>query len=415
MTGYPARWHHEGVPDRPASYLDRLRAELGEIRADMEELLDHSTIRNVNPNRGDSDVFFVGASDWGWGPSDSEVTALQMRLFGKYRRWYERFELLFPDATPDVTERINDVDAFLRRWTQRDGSWDHSVPSTIDAAKAAAARQFTTLDDLLDLAARAGDAVPRLVPDTNALLRNPDLGSYARAVWSPAFIIHLLPTVLSELDDLKDRGRSPELRAQAQGVVRRLKGLRDKGNLAAGVALTKSITVRADAREVDVRAVLDWLDPAVPDDRIVASALRLQSDHPTGTVVLVTSDLNLQNKADAVGLPYIETPPTLASLRANLSASIRRPPSGHPVVVLANNGPATAKSIRYSVAPPPNGPSLQFTAGPWQVPRLRPGESDERLLVGVYPATVLVSVSWIDDERPQEVALTVDFPERPSR
>ena len=51
----------------------------------------------------------------------------------------------------------------------------------------------------------------------------------------------------------------------------------------------------------------------VPDDRIVAAALRLQSDHPAGVVVLVTADLNLQNKAAAAGLPYAEPPAPFAS------------------------------------------------------------------------------------------------------
>ncbi len=41
-----------------ASYLDRLREELGAIRDGMDDLIDSSTIRNVNPNDADSGVFF---------------------------------------------------------------------------------------------------------------------------------------------------------------------------------------------------------------------------------------------------------------------------------------------------------------------------------------------------------------------
>ena len=59
------------------------------------------------------------------------------------------------------------------------------------------------------------------------MIRNPDLASYARNAPAPSFTVHLVPTVLAELDDLKDRGRTQELRDQAQGVVRRMKGLRD--------------------------------------------------------------------------------------------------------------------------------------------------------------------------------------------
>ena len=70
---------------------------------------------------------------------------------------------------------------------------------------------------------------------------------------------------------------------------------------------------RLEHREVDTRSVLQWLDPGVPDGRIMAAALRLQSDHPAGVVILVTTDINLQNKADAVGLPYVEPPIQLTS------------------------------------------------------------------------------------------------------
>lgn len=266
----------------PTPYLDRLRIELAGIRSDMDALLENSTIRSVNPNTGDSSVFFVGAADWGWGTSDANVTAMQMHFVARYSAWFDRFRLLLPHPTADVETKISHVDEFLRRWASRPDAWDHSIPPTIDLAKALAAKEFTVFDGLLDVAGKSGSDELRLVPDTNALIRNPDLASYGRVAPSPTFYVHLLPTVLSELDDLKDRGKSQDLRDQAQSVVRRLKGLRDKGNLAVGVKLTKTITVKAESREVDVHAVLDWLDPAVPDDRLLAATLRLQNTTPLG-------------------------------------------------------------------------------------------------------------------------------------
>lgn len=49
-----------------------------------------------------------------------------------------------------------------------------------------------------------------------------------------------------------------------------------------------------------------WLDLSVPDDRLVASALLLQSRHPGSAVHVATSDVNLQTKLAAIGLPYVE-------------------------------------------------------------------------------------------------------------
>jgi hypothetical protein len=228
-------------------------------------------------------------------------------------------------------------------------------------------------------------------------------------------VVHLVPTVLGELDDLKDRGKTQDLRDQAQGVVRRLKGLRDKGDLAVGVALTKTMTVKTEAREVDVRGVLDWLDPTVPDDRLLAAALRLQSDHPAGSVVLVTSDLNLQNKADAVGMPYLETPATVASLQAKLVASMGWPAgAGPPVVTLANDGPAVARTIEYSISTLPDSAPPHFRAGPWSVDRLKSGEGDEQVVYGFFAHVVLVSATWTDDDGAHELSWSIDFPGRPT-
>jgi len=125
-------------------------------------------------------------------------------------------------------------------------------------------------------------------------------------------MVHIVTTVLAELDALKDRGRTPDVREKAEKVIRRLKGFRDRGNLAGGVTVAGKVRLRLEHREVDTRSVLQWLDPGVPGDRIMAAALRLQSEHPAGVVILVTTDINLQNKADAVGLPYVE-PPTKAT------------------------------------------------------------------------------------------------------
>ncbi|WP_229868975.1 hypothetical protein, partial [Streptomyces chryseus] len=52
----------------------------------------------------------------------------------------------------------------------------------------------------------------------------------------------------------------------------------------------------------------NWLDLDVPDDRFIASALLVQSRHPGSKLYTATSDLNLQTKLAAVGLPFVEGP-----------------------------------------------------------------------------------------------------------
>ena len=54
----------------------------------------------------------------------------------------------------------------------------------------------------------------------------------------------------------------------------------------------------------------DWLNLTVPDDRLVASALLLQSRYSGSALHVATSDINLQTKLLAVGLPFTEPPDT---------------------------------------------------------------------------------------------------------
>lgn len=287
----------------PEPYVSRLRADLAEIKAALNSLLDVSTIQAVN-----ADPMFITASRWRWGPSDAAVSAAQMSLLGTYSSWFDRFLLVFPHPTPAISSKIKRVDEFIRLWMIRGRAFDHSIPQTIEEAKELAATRLAVLDELLDVAAQSGDKSLRLVPDTNALLRNPAVEEFGNTVGSKSYMVHIVTAVLAELDDLKDRGRTPDVRDKAQKVVRRLKGLRDRGSLATGVKVAGQVRLRLEHREIDARSVLSWLDPTVPDDKILAAALCLQSDHPAGVVVIVTADLNLQNKADAVGLPYTEPP-----------------------------------------------------------------------------------------------------------
>jgi rRNA-processing protein FCF1 len=288
-------------------YVTRLRDDLTKIKVKFEELLDISAIRYLNINQPGS-VFIVTAARWGWESSNEVTSAAQMSLLERYSNWFDRFILLFSHPTRDVSRKISEADKFVRRWVVRDGGFDSSIPQTTLEAKKIAALQLASFDDLLDIAILKGDQTLRLLPDTNALLRNPSAEDYVTAVGSSNYTVHVVTAVLSELDDLKDRGRTPEVREKAEKVVRRLKGLRDRGNLAEGVKVAGNVYLRLEHREVDTPSVLSWLDPTVPDDRILAAALRIQSDNPGGIVVLVTADINLQNKADAVGLPYTEPP-----------------------------------------------------------------------------------------------------------
>jgi hypothetical protein len=292
---------------KPPTYLDRLLAELADIRTSYAKVLDASTIVNVDPNRhAGGGAVFIGFVEWHWAPSDPVLEGLRMALLRRVRDWEPRFRLLFPHPTPTVSERLDEHIGRLERWLVREP--EHDVPSIVD-------RAVEMIDaDVADLRALAEvlphDEYPvRLTVDTNTLIDNPDLAVHTGTI-GRRYMAHLLPVVLREIDDLKRAGRTQDLRDAAQRADRRLKGLRTNGDVLAGVRVAGDVYAVFEHIEPKGDGLPSWLDLTVPDDRFVASSLLLQSEHPGSALYVATSDINLQTKLAAVGLPFIELPPS---------------------------------------------------------------------------------------------------------
>jgi predicted ribonuclease YlaK len=147
----------------------------------------------------------------------------------------------------------------------------------------------------------------RLAVDTNSLIDNPDLAVYVPTL-GDRYMAHLLPVVLREIDDLKRGGRAQDVRDAAKRADRRLKSLRDNGDVRIGARVAGDVYAVFEHIEPSHEGLPSWLDFTVPDDRFVASSLILQSDHPGSALYVATSDINLQTKLAAVGLPYVEVP-----------------------------------------------------------------------------------------------------------
>jgi predicted ribonuclease YlaK len=163
------------------------------------------------------------------------------------------------------------------------------------------------LDRLYD--SSGGEAI--YVPDTNALLHNPNLESWAFSETSK-FTVILLTTVLSELDLLKVSHRNEEIRKKAETFIRILKEYRRRGKLTTGVTIVKDkIKIQAIALEPNMKVSLPWLDPGNNDDRILAGVIEVMCDRPRSLVMAVSRDINFQNKAEFANIPFVEPPDPL--------------------------------------------------------------------------------------------------------
>lgn len=288
------------------SYIDNLLSELDGIEKKMMDLLDISTIKEFH-NDPYSGVAIL-APTYYWGETDDKQKLLQMELNDEYAEWFSHLTLLFRNGTPEISDKIDSADKTIRSWINKESDW--SIKATIQENKLLFKDQVHSLKLLLLMKQQGGIELLIAVPDTNAIIKAPDPIQYAEIMGCPKFEFVVTTTVLQELDKHKIHHRDREFRDKVESVIRRIKGWRTQGSLNKGVKVHNTITVKLIANEPDFTSTLGWLDPQVADDRIVASVLEIQRKYPHARIVLVTSDINLQNKAEKASIAF-EEPPTV--------------------------------------------------------------------------------------------------------
>jgi hypothetical protein len=283
---------------------DAVAERTEELRELLREfLLEHSgQLRDVNTG---GSVVFVGPH-YAWGALDQKGRQLQSRLLDDCRRLIALVRALLKNLPAEGSNRLDQAQSELTELIDQSHlTWVKSQEEAFAKAEQALETQLELIGHLYDPSERGE---PIYVPDTNALAWNPDLET-----WSfddvPRFTLVLTVTVLSELDRLKVEHRNPDFRAKAEGLINRVKGYRTRGELSKGVVLRRNVsTLRTLAVEPEVADTLPWLDAGNDDDRILASMVEVMRDHPRTPVVLVTRDINLQNKAEYAGVPFVEPP-----------------------------------------------------------------------------------------------------------
>src|SRR5439155_25013740 len=105
--------------------------------------------------------------------------------------------------------------------------------------------------------------------------------------------------VIEEIDRFKRE--STERGANARTVSRTLDSLRGQGRLSEGVTLPNGGRLRIIFQDKNGTA-LATIGHNNVDSRIVALAIAVQKNHPRQRTILITKDINLRIKADALGL-----------------------------------------------------------------------------------------------------------------
>jgi rRNA-processing protein FCF1 len=303
------------------SIVDRLLCDLDRIDSAMFEFLDgldirkydagaviqsfrpaHSTTGYSREPQSHSPIWL-----YGFAPLNETSRVRQSALLKQHTSWFEQLAVLFQGAPKKANDALQKANEQVTRLIEQDEPpW--GFPSTIEEVKRRYQTYAQPFRSLLG-ALRSEDREIVIVPDTNALCACTDWLRYAEIAGAPAFSIVILSTVLGELDAFQTDGRkSQDFREKANKVVRIVKGLRAQGALSEGVKVHRTINIRLRAPEPNFNETLAWLDRQNHDDRIVASILELQRESPSSVIVLVTRDINLQNKAEAAKIPSAEPP-----------------------------------------------------------------------------------------------------------
>ncbi|MCS6837719.1 MAG: PhoH family protein [Bdellovibrionaceae bacterium] len=112
--------------------------------------------------------------------------------------------------------------------------------------------------------------------------------------------VHIPISVIEEVDkfkrDLGENGRN------ARQFSRFIDTLRERGSLAEGVALDGSDVILFIHADYSTGGLPADFDIHKADNRILATAMMLQKQHPKSRVELITKDINLRIKADVLGI-----------------------------------------------------------------------------------------------------------------
>tara|TARA_R110002012_G_scaffold56023_2_gene143196 strand:- start:7356 stop:8663 length:1308 start_codon:yes stop_codon:yes gene_type:complete len=103
--------------------------------------------------------------------------------------------------------------------------------------------------------------------------------------------------VLEEID--KHKKRQDGVGANARLTIRLLDELRQKGNLHKGVRLAKGKGI-VSIRGYEDEFFPNGLDKQDPDNQIIATAVTVQQDNPKRKLIVVSRDINMRVKCDAL-------------------------------------------------------------------------------------------------------------------
>lgn len=285
--------------------LDILRARAERIcESGCQLIKEFSGIHPAN-TANDSLVLVSPSGDQFWNDLPSGGKQIQAKLLPELDRFSKLVCTLIRNLPGTAQQDMISTLETIRNAIEQDGTtWWKTKAEAVDGFRGLINQIIATLGKYCATA----PSIFLAIPDTNTLLGNPDIEHW-RFEDAVHFTVILTPTILSELDRHKVNHRNQEVRDKASTLIRKIKEYRRRGSLHDGVPIvTDLVSLRSIASEPDMLQTLSWFDSTNADDRFLATALEVIRGNMGAVVFIVTSDINMQNKAEMAGIPFREVP-----------------------------------------------------------------------------------------------------------
>lgn len=288
--------------------VENVRSGAAKVHSLLVELLTNSSIHRWHDPNADNFVYIGG--QYAWDPLTDSGRRVQAEAIERYRRLEALFRVLLREQPDDTLSDFDQHNTEVTEFLQHQGTLFNDSPKVyFDRAGSALDSEFALLERLYS----HSEAQAIFVPDSNALIHNPYLEKWSFAK-TPQFSLVITAPVLCELDMLKVNHRVETVRDKAEKVIRLLKELRRRAQasgrkLSDGVVLVAGVSeVVALASEPQMESSLPWFRPSNKDDQILAATIEVMRKNPRSAVVMVSRDINMQNKCEFSGIPFAEPP-----------------------------------------------------------------------------------------------------------
>jgi hypothetical protein len=285
------------------STIEKICSRLSRLQGQLIEFLEHysKVKRTIFP--GDS--FFSAYGDYSFLDLPAEAISVQNKLFKDFNLQLDIIEALIINSPSQYKNEIKENKKKILRFIQQDQrTWEVGIPQIVEKVN----QYFDDINKLLIQIYPNSDQIPILIPDTNALYLNVELENWVFNDFKK-FTIILTPSVLRDLDKHKIEHKNETIRTKAVKLINIIKEYRRRGKLIEGIKIKDGrIDLKSIGTEPNFSETLKWLDERNEDDRLIAEALEIMRSYCNRPVLIVTADINLQNKCEVADFAYIEPP-----------------------------------------------------------------------------------------------------------